>query len=185
MSQLVTVRIKEGVFVSQYCLEKALEELGLSFVTIEQAEAGHYSISLSKEGVRQGSVKQVRNTLQTSAKSIVEQVQPVYVRILTIHNLTQKGFKEKKKSTSADGQKIILEREKALKDGGGFERIEVTIHNNNTVTLDHHNFVGRTCLRTTEKLVGQLGSVVKREMKKENQTNMLKAKNENRNRLRI
>ena len=184
MSQLVTVKIREGVFTSLTCLEKSLDELGLNFLNIEQTEQGHYSIALSKASVRDGQVSSVKQNLKDTAQSLLLKIQPVYARLLAIQELKQKGFTERKRTQSSEGEYILMEREIPLKDGGGFERIEITIHNDNTITLNHHNFVGRSCVKVSDKLVRQLGSVIDREMKPEAESK-LQAKTQDRNRLRI
>jgi hypothetical protein len=184
MSQLVIVRIREGVFVSRNCLEEALEEVGLDFITIVQNKQDNYSLELSKADISSRQKDSVKSNLEDTMESILEKVHPVYARILAIQNITEKGFKERKRTRTEKGEKVVMEREKALKDGGGFERIEITIHNDNTVTLDHHNFVGRNCIRVSEKLVKQLGKVQKRKMKPEARTR-LKAKSKNQRRLRL
>ncbi|MBN1328668.1 MAG: DUF2997 domain-containing protein [Candidatus Heimdallarchaeota archaeon] len=185
MSQLVTVKIKEGEFVNRECLEKALNEIGMNFISIEQNELGLYTISLSQGKVRNGQVSAVTKELTDSAKSIVLKVTPVYVRLFTILELENKGFKEKTRMKIPDGEKIVMHRSKSLSDGGGYEIIEITIHSDQTITLDHHNFKGKSCQQVSDKLIKQLGKIQSREMKPEAQVSVIRRENQSNTRLRI
>jgi len=185
MSQLVTVKIREGEFVNRECLEKALNEMGMNFVNIEQNEMGLYTIALAQGKVRNGQVRTVTKELTDSAKSIVLKITPVYARLFTILELENKGFKEKTRMKIPDGEKIVMHRSKPLSDGGGYEIIEITIHSDQTITLDHHNFKGKSCQQVSDKLVKQLGKVQSREMKPEAQVTLVKRDTQNNTRLRI
>jgi len=168
MSSLTVVKVREGVFVSQECLEQALLELDLqNTVRIEINERNFAQLTLSDK-VEVERVHARSQDLQTKLTNILTHVTPVYARILAIKELEAKGFRVKTKEKLENGEtRIIMEREQALTEGGKFERMVVTIHNDNTVTLDAINFTGRSCLKTTGSLETKLGKVKKRELKPE------------------
>ncbi len=186
LSSITTVRIShEQGFINLECLEEALKihNLFLSFQIIKVKDKYQLNAITS---TRDGNKRKIEESLKNQLNSAVIQILPTYIRLLAIKDFESRNFIFKNESNTSVGKLLVFEKSSSLREGGEFQRILITIREDNTLTIDAVNFVGRTCLETTRPFESKIGKVLKREMKLEaNIFTRKKTETQNKQKLRI
>jgi len=186
LSSLTTIRIThEQGFFNKECLEEALKvhKLNSSF---EITQLGNKFQLRSSLTTKDGNKNSIEASLLQNLNNAVKTILPTYTRLLAIKDFESRKFRLIKESHTSEGNVLLFEKAATLKEGGEFQRLIVTIRNDNTLTIDAVNFTGRSCIEATKPFETKVGKVIKRDMKPEAKVGIQqKASKQERERLRL